>query len=151
MKILKFWPLGLSIALSIFISLLIIFVLYSHYHRVDLVNADYYEQGNVYQQQIDRINLGQQNVYRLLVEYNRRDRVLKVNFPKDLEPRSISGTILMFRPADAGQDQKVPLMVGSNHQQTIDVHTMSNGLWRIKISWQKNELRFYYEEKIIID
>jgi hypothetical protein len=118
---------------------------------MDLVSADYYEQGISYQQQIDRINLGHKNVYNLLVEYKRTEQVLRVHFPDSMDTRSISGAITLFRPADARQDQKIPLIIGNDHQQSIDLHNLVKGLWRIKIAWQNEELKCYQEEVLIID
>jgi hypothetical protein len=145
------WPLALVSVFSMFIVAILIFVVFSHYNTIDLVSSDYYEQGIEYQQQIERIKRSRQDVYKLMLEYVSTEQVLTIHFPDSLHTGAIEGTIVLFRPADAGQDKKIPLLIGRDHQQTIQMHNLAKGLWRIKIFWQKDSTEYYQEETVIIN
>ena len=145
------WPLALVGVFSLFIGAVLVILVLSRYNTIDLVSSDYYEQGIEYQQQIERFNRVRQDSLELKFEYNRTERKLNIHFPPDLDINSTRGTIVLFRPADAGQDKKIPLMIGSDHRQTINMQKLVKGLWRIKIFWQKERTEFYQEETVILN
>ena len=131
---------------------MLIVVVFSAYHPVDLVSSDYYEQGIAYQQQIERIKHGRQSVYQLKLEYNPVERNLIIHFPDSLDTVALAGTILLFRPADASRDKQIPLRrSGQDHSQTVQLRDLAAGLWRIKIFWQAGSREFYQEETVIIN
>ena len=144
------WPLALISLFSVFIIAILLFVVFSHYHKVDLVSSDYYEQGLKYQQQIERIKHSRLSVNQLRLEYNPPERALIINFPDSLSTKALEGTIVLFRPADARQDKIIPLLIGHDHRQAIQLHDLADGLWRIKIFWRKDSTEFYQEESIIL-
>lgn len=144
------WPLGLAVMLTTFVVILVGQVVLSHLNRLDLVHTEYYEQGTRYQQQIERINRGKQEIYAVQLDYDRSNRFLRIQFPKDIPAESISGSIVLFRPSDAYQDRSIAVAPDKAGQQVIDLKNISEGLWRIKIFWQINALEFYYEEKLVI-
>jgi nitrogen fixation protein FixH len=76
---------------------------------------------------------------------------MKIHFPEQLDADSIKGTIILFRPDDAGQDKKIPLLIGSDHQQIITMHNLAKGLWRVKIFWREAREEFYQEETVVIN
>ena len=145
------WPLALISLFSVFIIAILLFVVFSHYHTVDLVSSDYYDQGLAYQQQIERIKHSRPDVYQLRLEYISAERALIIHFPDTLRTAALAGTIILFRPADARQDKIIPLLIGHDHRQAIQLHDCADGLWRIKIYWRKDSTEFYQEESIIIN
>jgi hypothetical protein len=145
------WPLALISVFSVFIIAILLFVVFSHYHSVDLVSSDYYEQGLDYQKQIERIKHSRLSVNQLRLEYNPPERALIIHFPDSLSTKELEGTIVLFRPADARQDIKIPLLSGRDRRQTIQLRDLADGLWRIKIFWQKDSTEFYQEETVIIN
>jgi hypothetical protein len=145
------WPLALISVFSVFIIAILLFVVFSHYHTVDLVSSDYYKQGLEYQQQIERIKHSRPGVYQLRLEYISPERTLIIHFPDSLSTAELEGTIVLFRPADARLDKKILLQIGPDRQQTIQLRDLADGLWRIKIFWQKDSTEFYQEETVIIN
>jgi hypothetical protein len=147
----NYWPLALIIVFTLFISTVLIVVVFSYYHTVDLVSTDYYEQGIAYQQQIERIKHSRQSVNQLRLEYDPAERALIIHFPDSLSTAALEGTVTLFRPADARQDKIIPLLIGGDHRQRIQLQDLAGGLWRIKIFWKKDRTEFYQEETVIIN
>lgn len=116
--------------------------------RVDLVTDDYYEQELKYQDHIDvvsKTNALLQNVT-LAVSASSVD----IRFPNVGRQSEYSGTVFFFRPSDRRGDFTKEVSIDSAYTQSIPLNGLQSGLWRIKISWQVNEQKYYSEHPVII-
>lgn len=148
MKKNKSWPLGLTIVFIVFFLYLIGFIILSLMNRTDLVAEDYYEREVAYQDQIDRIERSKELNQSVKLDYNPTSQIITLEFPSNINPDSIIGSILFFRPSDAKQDRIQTIQLNGKGIQTLNVKNLSKGMWRIKILWQIGEEE-YYNEKIL--
>jgi hypothetical protein len=145
------WAWAIGIIYSIFVILLIGFIIFSLFNRVDLVSNDYYAQELKYQQQIDRINRSRTLTTPIKCDYSNTNKILSLAFPNPGDSRTITGEIIFFRPSDARQDKLVRLRLDNKGKQKIDVQSLSSGLWRVKIFWQLDTLEYYNEIVVVIE
>ena len=150
MKKYRSWPAGISIIYILFVGILLALVIFSSYHSVDLVAKDYYEQEIKYQQQIDRINRADSLSAPVSWHHDKEQRLVTIQFPKELIADDVEGNILFFRPSDAKQDKLMALRLSSKNIQTISTQHLIPGLWKLKIFWQIDQKDFYAEGILVI-
>jgi hypothetical protein len=143
------WPLGIVVIFIVFILFKVGFIIFSRFHRVDLVSSDYYQQGINYQQQIERQKRTRSMSKNIRCEYNKSAELLKIVFPANKVLGNISGDIHLFRPSDAKQDKWFFLTLNASGEQIIDVRNLAKGLWRIKIKWIIQSNDYYFEDSIV--
>jgi hypothetical protein len=145
----KLWPIGIAIIYTVFVLVLVAFVIFSRFHNVDLVTEDYYDQEIKYQEQINRIDRAQSLPEPVNWIYDNKKSTVNVNFPPDFKPNQVRGNILFFRPSDAKQDKLVALNLSADGTQQISTKNLTPGFWKIKVFWHvmKNE---YYKEGILV-
>ncbi len=150
MKKSSHWPVGIAIIYISFVVILIAFVIFSTFHKVDLVTKDYYEQEIKYQQQINRINRADSLSAPVNWHHDKDQRLVTIQFPKELNAKNIEGKILFFRPSDAKQDKLIALRLSSKNNQVISTKHLIPGLWKLKIFWQVDQKDFYTEGILVI-
>ena len=150
MKKSSHWPVGIAIIYISFVVILIAFVIFSTFHKVDLVTKDYYEQEIKYQQQINRINRADSLSAPVNWHHDKDQRLVTIQFPKELNAKNIEGKILFFRPSDAKQDKLIALRLSSKNNQVISTQHLIPGLWKLKIFWQVDQKDFYTEGILVI-
>lgn len=144
------WPVGIAATYIAFVIIVIGIVIFSTYHKVDLVSEDYYEQEIKYQQQIDRINRTRALSKSVEWHYDKQLRLLTLHFPEELESRRVQGQVLFFRPSDARQDNLIELQLTSGNTQIINTQHLIPGLWKLKIFWKVNDRDYYTEGTLVI-
>ena len=144
------WGYGIAAVYIIFALSAIGFVIFSRYHKMDLVARDYYQQELQYQDHIDRKARADSLADAFHWEYNASAGSVTVQFPGRTAADSVGGTILFFRPSDAAQDQIVPIMLSDQGRQVIDVSHLSKGMWRLKVFWNAMQNEYYNEDILVI-
>lgn len=147
----KQWPIGIAIIYIFFVLLLVAFIVFSRFQRVDLVTEDYYDQEIKYQQQINRIERAQSLSEPLNWIYDKKETLLTVQFPSEIDPVKVRGNILFFRPSDAKQDKLVALNLSSDGTQIISTANLTSGYWKIKFFWQIENDEYYKEGILVVE
>ncbi|MBN1407105.1 MAG: FixH family protein [Calditrichaceae bacterium] len=142
------WPIGLTIVFIVFFLYLTGFIVLSQMNRSDLVTDNYYDEEIAYQDQIERIERSRKLNQQISLNHDIQNKIVELQFPSEIDPHSISGNILFFRPSDAKQDQIHPIRLNNENIQIINVKHLTKGMWRLKIFWQLNREE-YYDEKIL--
>ena len=62
----------------------------------------------------------------------------------------LTGSIQLYRPSAAEQDRKLALALDAAGTQSVDTLGLSDGLWRIRISWTANGADYFADEKVVI-
>lgn len=145
------WAWAIAIIYTLFVIILVGFIIFSLFNRSDLVSIDYYAQELKYQQQIDRLNRSQKLIKPIKCGYNKVTKVVYLEYPNTIDTKKITGTIFFFRPSDAKQDKLVRLQLDNTDKQNIDVQSLSSGFWRIKIFWEWDGLEYYDEYVVVIE
>lgn len=146
MKIKINWGTGIVIAMVLFMAFILQFVYrsvtmdeYSH----ELVSEDYYKDELYYQQEIDKINNGNQ------LEQNASIALVKegflVTFPQNMEASNITGIAYFQRPSNQSLDFKQTIIV-SDSKLLIKHTNLVSGKWKIKIDWKYEDKEFMLKE-----
>ena len=147
----SFWPLGIILVYGLFFLFLIGFLIFSRFQNRDLVVRDYYEQDQIYQQQIERVKRTRNLADKIKINYDRVNQQITLQFPVEWNPSAISGQIHFFRPAEAKLDRMIPLNLSEQGVQSTDLRQFARGLWRMKIHWDVDGVEYYQEEVFIVE
>jgi hypothetical protein len=141
------WGWGIAILFSCFVVFMTSLVFRSFQQNCDLVHEDYYSEELKYQDQINKQIKTDELQKGLVFEISNEELIIK--FPEEFANKSTSGEVFFFRPSDKNKDLKVPLKLNQGEQH-FPIHIFSKGLYKIKIDWQSEGVKFYDEESIII-
>jgi len=147
----SFWPLGIILVYGLFFLFLIGFLIFSRFQNRDLVVRDYYEQDQIYQQQIERVKRTRNLAEKIKINYDRVNQQITLQFPVEWNPSTISGQIHFFRPSEAKLDRMIPLNISKDRIQITDLRHFARGLWRMKIYWNFDGNEYYQEEVFTIE
>ena len=148
MKIKINWGTGIVIAFVIFMGGTISTAVFLMNKDVNLVADDYYDQEINYQQHIDRMARTSQLEEKQIISFDGSN--VKINIPKVLVSKGLSGEIYFYRPSDSNSDIKIPLVPDSSGVHVIPVERLEKGYWKIKVSWLSNGKDYFSEDRILI-
>jgi nitrogen fixation protein FixH len=144
-----FWPYAVVIGLVLFMGYIVYFVIQAMNLDVDLVSKDYYAQEIAYQDQIDRVRRTQA-LGDVMVEYNESAETVLLQLPATYRDKSLNGTITLFRPSDDKLDKQLPMQLGRDQSQLLEVGDLEKGLWKIRVNFSDGEEAYYSEKTIQI-
>jgi nitrogen fixation protein FixH len=144
-----FWPYAVVIGLVLFMGYIVYFVIQAMNLDVDLVSKDYYAQEIAYQDQIDRVRRTQA-LGDVMVEYNESAETVLLQLPATYREKSLNGTITLFRPSDDKLDKQLPMQLGRDQSQLLEVGDLEKGLWKIRVNFSDGEEAYYSEKTIQI-
>ncbi|NNM22709.1 MAG: FixH family protein [Flavobacteriaceae bacterium] len=143
------WGGGIVIGMILFIGFILFMVIkmnvdkkYDH----DLVTEDYYKKELAYQEEID----AEENLKTLSSQIH-GEKVAEgwlINFPKDLDPQKIEGTVFLYRPSNEHLDFDLPLVV-SDSNLLIPGERLLDGRWNITIDWEYKGEKYLYKKSIV--
>ncbi len=148
MKIKFNWGTGIVIAMVLFMAFILQFVYrsvaidkYSH----ELVSEDYYKDELYYQQEIDKINNGNQ------LEQNASIELVKegflVTFPQKMKVSNITGIAYFQRPSNQDLDFKQTIAL-TDSKLLIKHANLVSGKWKIKIDWKYGDEEYMLKEAV---
>ena len=142
------WGTGIVLAFIGFISFILFFVvsmLMDDRTNHDLVREDYYQAEMGFQEELDaEINAQDKNAALKLVH---GPEGLKLEFPQEMNPNSITGTVSFYRPSNKQLDFDLPIQL-SDHTLRIPEKRMVEGRWNIKIFWKHKEESYLFRDQI---
>jgi nitrogen fixation protein FixH len=144
-----FWPYAIVIGLVSFMGYIVYFVIQAMSLDVDLVSKDYYAQEIAYQDQIDRVRRTQA-LGDVMVNYNAEAGTILLQLPATYSDKKINGTITLFRPSDDKLDKQLPMALGRDYSQLIEVEDLEKGLWKVRVNFSDGEEAYYSEKTIQI-
>lgn len=144
-----FWPYAIVIGLVSFMGYIIYFVIQAMNQDVDLVSKDYYAQEIAYQDQIDRVRRTQA-LGDVMLQYNEEAGNILLQVPATYQDKKLSGTITLFRPSDDKLDKELPLQLGRDKSQLIEVGDLEKGLWKVHVNFSDGAEAYYSEKTIQI-
>jgi nitrogen fixation protein FixH len=145
------WPIFLVAYFAVFITFIVVFIIFASRQKVDLVSHDYYENEVRYQGQIDRVNRTQALSSSAEVTYNAAQKSLTVALPAEHARQAAAGSIHFYRPSDAGLDQDVQLAVNADGVQQWDAKSLKAGLWKVRVEWTVAGKDFQVDKLIVIN
>jgi len=149
MKIRFNWGTGIAIAMTIMVCGMLTLVYVAAREDFFLVENDYYKKGINYQEQIDRINNTNALTEKPQVVINGNN--LNLKFPAWFESKQLEGEVLIYSPVNEALDQKVPLKLDEQLQQTVTLLQTKPGRYTVKVNWTAEGTAYYVEQNIIIE
>jgi hypothetical protein len=143
------WGTKLFIAIVLFMSLIIGFVIFSMRQTYYLVEKDYYPKGLEYQQKIDKETNAKKSGFKIDVQ--NIDNELVITFPAELETNLPQGRIILYRPSDGTLDISYPIQLDSLFQMKIPTLSLTKGKYIMKFDYSIGELGFFHEESLYIE
>jgi hypothetical protein len=139
------WGKGIVAAIILFMMVTALMVVISLNTDFDLVTDNYYEKELKYQQVIDRMeNAGMPGEQ---VKVNNLQSAIEFIFPGSVP---VKGDVHFYRPSDAGKDFNVKVNEEINNHLLVGTEKMDKGLWKVKISWEKNGTEYYNEQNLMV-
>lgn len=111
----------------------------------DLVTKDYYGEELKYQQVIDQAANASKLSAPVAIEKGKGE--LKVIFPAEMKDKRKTVDFYLYYPADAKKDFRKTLDINDNIFTTALPDGMK-GLYEVKLLWQADNVKYYYEQKI---
>lgn len=144
----SFWPWAIGGYFAVAILGIVIFVVWTTSHKMELVRADYYDHEILFQKQIDAQKRTTALGSQVAIALDDESRAVKLRLPVDHVNAGIEGTAQLYRPSNARLDQKIRLDPDQAGEQTIPVN-LAPGLWRIRMEWSADSVSYFHEQTII--
>jgi len=128
------WGKGIIIVAAAFMAFILALSFFMINQTPELEEKDYYEKDLAYQQVITARTNAETLEKPVQVTYQASRQMVQVEIPL---PQFSEGIVAFSRPAAARQDFTIRLTPNQPHQ-TIPVSHLSNGLWRVQVSWQSD-------------
>ena len=137
------WGTGVGMVYSVFALATSGVVVFSMRARVDLVSTDYYEQavGLDARREAEARATALGDTFGIATQISER-RVV-VSWPRDLAIES--GTITLYRPADATKDRTAAIAPDGDACQTVSLAGLAPGRWMLQVSWRARGQAYYAE------
>jgi len=148
-KIQNPWPVGLVIFFIVFVTYIVGFVVYASRQKMDLVREDYYDQEIRFQKQIDRVQRSAPVLTDADIQYDATHDLVTVSIPS-VKQNDISGTVTFYRPSDAALDNDVKLGLDEAGRQSVSVHSLRAGPWKVRVQWNSAGQEYFFEKPIVI-
>lgn len=145
------WGIGIAVVYGMFMLAVIAVVIATRFQQTDLVSHDYYDKEIKYQDQIDKVKRTQAGGYQLEIEMANGSDLLQLKFPAGMPGGKISGNLKLFRPSNASLDRNFELKSEDASAQLINCGKLARGLWKIKVDWQLDTLKFYHEQELFVE
>ena len=142
------WGIRVAILYIGFAGLIIYFVTRSMNEQIDLVAPDYYAQELKYQDKIESSNNNNNLDQPLSIEYS--ESGISINYPKVLNGKKLTGTILLFRPSDKTQDKTYKITPSSEFTQLIPASDLVKGMYRVKVEYEAEGKKYFSEKQVVV-
>jgi nitrogen fixation protein FixH len=134
---------------AVFISAMVIWVIYASRQKMELVGADYYEREVLFQREIDASARGRA-IAGAKVEYDLQQHSIAIEVPAPHRSALSSGSIHLYRPNNARLDRDLPLTLGADGSQKVDAGSMAPGLWKVRVTWRVGGEDYLFDQPIIV-
>ena len=141
MKIKWNWGTGITIAIILFMSLILYFVYLTTQNPIQLVEKDYYPKGLVYQQRIEQIKNARKYESDFYVLETEKEVV--IHLPA-INPDT--GNLQIFRPSDKALDIVSEINPDTSGLMHFPSEKFRKGKYIIKVFWKENDTGYYLEK-----
>lgn len=137
------WGNGIVLVFVVFVALMATMVtICMKQDDLHLVTDNYYEEEIRYQDHIDKV-INSQESEKEALSFDAGSKVLTLNLPIGAK-----GELHLFRPSDARMDRKISVDILKKDVNTVNLHELETGYWRVKLTWQEDGQGFFEEKKI---
>ncbi|TLV03346.1 FixH family protein [Dyadobacter luticola] len=141
------WGTGITALYLGFVAMILMLVTMSVGQKIDLVTEHYYDEELRFQDKIDKIERT-----RALAEplaWKVEEGGIYITFPANIDPKTLSGEIGFYCPADDKNDRKFDVQPGE-HAQFIPAASIPEGTYHLQIDWKSGAQTFWNEGVVTI-
>lgn len=144
------WGWGIAALYIGFVLFMSALVAVAVMQQVDLVEPDYYAQGQAFQERIDERNRTQSLSYVPGFSYSTAQSEIHIQFPDTIRARISACSLLLYRPSM--QQSDFAASVALNDQGAGHLHDprLRPGFWRADLVWFMNGQRYRTEHELMI-
>lgn len=150
MKVNINWGTGIMIAVGLFMSFILYFVIKvqsnSKYDN-ELVVEEYYKHDARFGEEMERVQNAQDLAHKPSITNDANG--ITIVFPDDFVPKEIKGKVSLYRPSNKILDFEIPISL-SNPTLFIPKSKLVGGRWDINMEWQYGGKSFLTKEVIYI-
>lgn len=143
------WPLGLTIVIAVFVVAVVIVGVAVSRISVPMAAENPYEQGLKYEERIEILKRTRALAERPEIAYDEATRGCTVRFA-DSAAAGVTGMVQFYRTDGTAGDISVDLHPNAMGVQDISCAGMKSGAWKVRLSWRRNGLAYYLEERLFI-
>jgi hypothetical protein len=115
---------------------------------VNLVSEQYYKDELAYQDVIDGTRRA--NALSSGVELAETGTGIRVQLPREMLGKVVTGTIFFYCPADVARDRQVDIRMDGTGVQEIARGVVPAGHYTVKVSWKTVGLNYFSQEPFVI-
>lgn len=141
------WGVGITLAISFFLILILSLVLRANRETIDLVTEDYYAKEIQYQQEIEKLR----NSANLEngIQVKQTDEFIFILFPTDFLADSVKGEIHLYRASDKSKDRTYTIKLDSIHQCQISKAEVITGKYDLSVDWKYFDTPYLHKEMVL--
>ena len=142
------WGTKIAILYIGFVILILSMVTMAMKQKVELVSDDYYAKELAFQDKINEMNNA--NALPEKITHNIYNNSFILIFPTAFKNKQVNGNIEFYRPSDQSKDFNTIILLTENLEQEINLKNFSKGMYKMKISWNADNTKYFTEETIVI-
>lgn len=139
------WGTKLVIWIAAFIIFMLTLVFMTTTTKVNLVEADYYPKGLIYQSRIDAIENAK--IIDAVFTTSQNTESIIINTP---DIHIDSGNIMFFRPSGNSLDRNYDLVINEERKMIFSKDNFKSGKYILKINWFHKDKEYYIEQVLFI-
>ncbi len=138
------WGKAIVLVFIVFAGFIGTMVYWMSREKIDLVRDDYYQNEIAYQQHMEQVTNARSFEAAELVRYIADSQQVKLTLPDGF----VSGTLLLYCPADRRQDVRQVLTKATARVSNLSMQGRPSGLWRAQLSWSDGQRAYYTEREL---
>jgi len=138
---------GIFLFMALFMTALIVFVIFAHRQDVNLVHDNYYEKGVDHNRQMQIAE--RSAVFYDAIEISDDGNFVRITFPAGIAPTIQNGNVTFFRPSDHLKDIREELTLRGN-VFISPKEKLIPGRYVVKIAWQINGLDYEVDKPFTV-
>jgi len=129
-----------------FIMYMVITMMTDKNYDHDLVTEAYYAKDLAYQQEIDAEKNA--NALSSKITFEKTPEGIWFSFPKEINQKSIEGSLQMYRPSNEKLDFQLPLKIEGG-KMLVPKDLLVGGHWKVTIDWNMDGEYYMFKEAIV--
>lgn len=142
------WGKGITLALIAFAGMMVFFMIKAAQNPSPLVTDNYYEQELKYQQRINNTNRANALSAEVVMQITAKG--IRLEFPKEVDPATITGELTLLRPNNPSLDRTIAVTATDNGVFEVVGDLLAPGRYNALLEWTAGENTYYSEQKIVV-
>jgi len=138
------WGQSIFVFFVIFVSLGVVFIIFSLRQNNDLVEDDYYEQGANYTRQMEITS--RSSIFNDSIQLKQEKGILVASFSESISNMADTLYIDFYRPSDKRLDYGLMVLLNAD-SVVIDKGQLVKGRYTVKFQWNYKQNRYLVEKE----